>query len=146
MFWYYFFFDWEVYLFISGYSAEYFGSKCFSLIIVEICREYSLLFCSMFEKFIRNRSSRVEMFFWKHLCQSIFLNKFADPRPVTSSKVKLWHWCFPENFVKILRTFFCNSILPVAASVQSLQLQKKITAQSCKIPLFSGYIAAVNCK
>ena len=105
MFWYYFFFDWEIYLFISGYSAEYFGSKCFSLIIVEICREYSLLFCSVFEK-------------------------FADPRPVTSSKIRLWHWCFPENFVKILGTLFCNSILPVTASVQSLQLQKKLTAQS----------------
>ena len=134
MFWYYFFFDWEVYLFISGYSAEYFGSKCFSLIIVEICREYSLLFCSVFEKFIRNRSSRVEVFFWKHLCQSIFLNKFADPRPVTSSKIRLWHWCFPEIFVKILGTLFCNSILPVTVLYKAFSCRKNSRNSLAKFP------------
>ena len=54
---------------------------------------------------IKNRSSRREMFCkngvlrhltkltGKHLCQSLFFNK-----------EKLWHRCFPVNFVKFLRT------------------------------------------
>ena len=39
----------------------------------------------------------------KHLCQSLFLNKFAGLRPATSLK-KDWRRCFPINFVRFLRT------------------------------------------
>ena len=40
----------------------------------------------------------------KHLCKSLFFNK--DPRPATLLKKRLWHRCFPLNFVKFLRTSF----------------------------------------
>ena len=42
----------------------------------------------------------------KHLCQSLFFNKVAGLRPATLLKKRLWHRCFPVNFVKFLRTPF----------------------------------------
>ena len=42
----------------------------------------------------------------KHLCQSLFFNKVAGLRPVTSLKKRLWRRYFPVNFVKFLRTHF----------------------------------------
>ena len=40
----------------------------------------------------------------KHLCQSLFFNKVAGVRHLL--KKRLWHWCFPVNFVKFLITPF----------------------------------------
>ena len=45
----------------------------------------------------------------KHLCQSLFFNKVAGFRPVTLLKKRLWHRCFPVNFVKFLRTPFSQN-------------------------------------
>ena len=42
----------------------------------------------------------------KHLCQCIFFIKVAGLRPATLLKMRLWHRCFPVNFVKFLRTPF----------------------------------------
>ena len=42
----------------------------------------------------------------KHQCQSLFFNKVAGLRPVTLLKKRLWHRCFPVNFVKFLRIPF----------------------------------------
>ena len=42
----------------------------------------------------------------KHLCQSLFFNKVAGLRLATLLKKRLWHRCFPVNFVKFLRTPF----------------------------------------
>ena len=48
----------------------------------------------------------------KHLWQSLFFNKAAGLRlrltlrPATLLKRRLWHRCFPVNFVKFLRTAF----------------------------------------
>ena len=42
----------------------------------------------------------------KHLCHSLFFNKVAGLRPATLLKKRLWHRCFPVNFVKFLRTPF----------------------------------------
>ena len=36
----------------------------------------------------------------------VFLNKVADLRPATLLKNRLWHRCFPVNFVQFLRTSF----------------------------------------
>ena len=61
------------------------------------------------------RSSRPEVFCWKHvfknfkkfagnhLCLSLFLIKL---RSATLFKKRLWHRCFPVNFAKFLRTPF----------------------------------------
>ena len=38
--------------------------------------------------------------------QSLFFNKVAGLRPATLLKKRLWHRCFPVNFVKFLRTPF----------------------------------------
>ena len=45
----------------------------------------------------------------KHLCQSLFFNKVASLRPATLFKKRLWHRCFPVDFVKFLRTTFYTS-------------------------------------
>ena len=41
-----------------------------------------------------------------YLCQSLFFNKIAGLTPATLLKKRLWHRCFPVNFVKFLRTPF----------------------------------------
>ena len=70
-----------------------------------------------------SRSSRPEVFCKKgdlrnftkftenHLCQSLFFNKVAGVRPATLLKNRLWHRCFPVNFVKFLRTPFFIELL-----------------------------------
>ena len=42
----------------------------------------------------------------KHLCHSLFFNKVLGLRLATLFKKRLWHRCFPVNFVKFLRTPF----------------------------------------
>ena len=41
----------------------------------------------------------------KHLCLSLFFNKVAGAASNLLQK-RLWHRCFPVNFVKFLRTLF----------------------------------------
>ena len=45
----------------------------------------------------------------KHLCQSLFFNKFAGLRATTLLKKRLWHRGFPVNFVKFLRKSFLQN-------------------------------------
>ena len=45
-------------------------------------------------------------FIGKHLCQSLIFNKVAGLRLATLLKMRLWHRCFPVNFVKFRRTPF----------------------------------------
>ena len=61
------------------------------------------LFCkkSVFRNFAK--------FTGKHLCPSLFFNKVAGLRPATLLKKRLWHRCFPVNFVKFLRTPFLQN-------------------------------------
>ena len=47
----------------------------------------------------------------KHLCQSLFFDKVPALRPATLLKKRLWHRCFPVNFVKFLRTPFLKEHL-----------------------------------
>ena len=61
----------------------------------------------------------------KHLCQSLFFNKFAALRPATLLKKRLWHRCFPVKFVKILRTRF------VAQQLRPTTLLKKRLWHRC---------------
>ena len=42
----------------------------------------------------------------KHLCQSLFFNKVVGLGLATLFKKRLWHRCFPVNFVKFLRPPF----------------------------------------
>ena len=45
----------------------------------------------------------------KHLCQSLFFNKVAGLRPATLLKKRLWHRCFPVDFMKFLRIYFLQN-------------------------------------
>ena len=55
------------------------------------------------------REAVPEVFTGKHLCQSPFFTRVADLRPATLLKKRLWHRCFPANFVKFLRTPFLQT-------------------------------------
>ena len=44
-----------------------------------------------------------------HLFQSLFFSKVAGLRSATLLKRRLWHRCFPVNFVKFLRTLFLQN-------------------------------------
>ena len=55
----------------------------------------------------------------KFLCQIIFLIKLqvSGLRPATLLKKRLWHRCFPVNFVKnFINTFFTEHILATASA------------------------------
>ena len=45
----------------------------------------------------------------RHLCQRLFFNKAAGVKPVYSERRRLWHRCFPVNFVKFLRAPFLQN-------------------------------------
>ena len=47
----------------------------------------------------------------KYMCQSLFFNKVPGLRPATLLKKRLWHRCFPVNFVKFPRTPFLTEHL-----------------------------------
>ena len=69
----------------------------------------------------RYRSSRLEVFCkkgvvrnfakvtGKHLCQSLLFGIVEGLRPATLLKRRLWHRCFPANFVEFLRTPFLQN-------------------------------------
>ena len=61
--------------------------------------------CSVKKGVLRNFAK----FTGKHLCQSLSFNKFADLRPATLFKKRLWHRYFPVNFAKFLRTPFLQN-------------------------------------
>ena len=50
-------------------------------------------------------------FLGKHLRQSLFFSEAAGLRAATLLKKRLWHRCFPVNFVKFLRTTFLTEHL-----------------------------------
>ena len=54
------------------------------------------------KRFLRNFAK----FTGKHLCESLFFNKVAGLMHATLLKKRLWHRCFPVNFVEFLRTPF----------------------------------------
>ena len=56
--------------------------------------------------FKKNVLKNFAKFTGKHLCQSLFCNKVAGCQPANLLKKRLWHWCFPMNFTKFLRTPF----------------------------------------
>ena len=48
----------------------------------------------------------IEQLTEKHLCQSLIFNRVEGPRPATLLNKRLWHRCFPVNFMKFLRAPF----------------------------------------
>ena len=69
-------------------------------------------------------------FIGKHLWQSLYLNKAAVLKPATLLKRRLWHRCFPVNFVKFLSTTFYNCFtnyesLYIIAAIHSCLIQNR---------------------
>ena len=54
----------------------------------------------------KNTLQKQPKFTGKRLCQIRVFNKVAGLRPATLLKKKLYHKCFPVNFLKFLRTPF----------------------------------------
>ena len=77
-------------------------SLCHSFNFVNMRFVMSHRRCSVKKSVLRNFAK----FTGKHLCQRLFFNKVAGPRPVTLLKKSLWHRFFPVNFAKFLKTPF----------------------------------------
>ena len=60
--------------------------------------------CSIRKCVLRNFAK----FAGKYMCQSLFFNKVAVFRVATFFKKRLWHRCFPVNFVRFLRAPFLH--------------------------------------
>ena len=45
----------------------------------------------------------------KQLCQSLFFNKVAGPRPAILLRKRFWHRCFPVSLAKLLLTPFLQN-------------------------------------
>ena len=71
-----------------------------------------VLRCSRAKVFYKKGVLRTfEKFTGKHLCQSLFFNKVAGPRPATLSKKRLWHRCFLVNVAKFQTILFLKEHL-----------------------------------
>ena len=97
------------FLFICSFIVILFGKSCFIYVYWKIywatsvrCSRNSLpeMFCKTVAL------SNFAKFTGKHLCQSLFSNKDTGLKPATLLKKRLWHSCFPVNFVKFRRTPF----------------------------------------
>ena len=84
------------------------------------------------EVFGRNGTLRnFTKFTEKHLRHSLFFKKVAS-RPVTLLKKRLWHRCFPVNFVKFLRTPFSHLLLFVPVRLEGVEKLKYRCV--CRLP------------
>ena len=63
--------------------------------------------CSVKKGVFRNFTK----FTGKYLRQSLLFNKVAGLEPVALLNKRLWHSCFPVNFVKFLRTPFLQDYI-----------------------------------
>ena len=82
--------------------------------------------CSIKKSILENSAK----FSGKHLYQSLFFNKVKGLSPATLLKKRLWHRCFPVNFVKFLRTAFLENtsqlLLKTAVSFTEARLILKL--------------------
>ena len=92
------FFVWEIQGVWSRFLNECQKSiqKLFKYAKLAVIRRYFVKRCSQKFRKIHKKTTVPESLF----------NKVADPRPATLLKKRLWHRCFPMNFVKFLRTPF----------------------------------------
>ena len=65
---------------------------------------------SCFDVYLRNFAKFTE----KHLCQDLFF-KVSFLSSAILSKKRLWHKCFPVNFVRFLRTLFLTETVAASA-------------------------------
>ena len=73
------------------------------------------------------KKSVLRNFTGKHLCQSLFFDKVAGPRPATLLKIRLLNRYFPVNVVEFLRTPLQNTsrrlLLCISQSYHSIFLK-----------------------
>ena len=65
----------------------------------------------------------------KHLPQSLFLNKTAGPRTATLIKKRLWHRCFPVNFIKTLRAPILKNVCERLHLVPGWRITYKLSSR-----------------
>ena len=83
----------------------------FLICIFVIAKNFIIYFFAMSSLSLsvsQSRSGRPEVFCEKSVLRNIakLTGKHLCPRLATLFKKKLWHRCFPVNFVKFLRTLF----------------------------------------
>ena len=81
----------------------------------------------------------------KHLWHSLFFNKVAGLMPATLLKKRLWHRCFPVNFVKFLRAPFLRNtsrllLLSVIITIDIMVINTFIIAEAALRRCSSKYV------
>ena len=66
-------------------------------------------------------------------CARVFFNKVAELKSAPLLKKRLWHRCFPVNFVKYLRTPFLTGHLWWLLLYERLHLQQQNFYKYCEI-------------
>ena len=70
----------------------------------------------------------------KHLCHSLFFNEVAVLRPATLLKKRLWHSCFPVNFVKFQKTTFLqNTFVWLLLWMNTVSIRKQNSTYSVDV-------------
>ena len=84
---------------------------------------------------------------WRCSVRKDVLRNFAKftGRPVTLLKKRLWHWCFPLNFAKFLRTPFYRTPPSINTSIDKEQssriLLKWLNGDYTKVDVGNSYVA-----
>ena len=98
--------------------------------------------CSIKKSILENSAK----FSGKHLYQSLFFNKVKGLSPATLLKKRLWHRCFPVNFVKFLRTAFLENtsqlLLKTAVSFYRSTSYSEVTTFNSSV---EGHLFRVAC-
>ena len=87
----------------ENFTMHYYGHDRMQVHIFQYIPVYRLNTKGVLKNFAK--------FTGKHLCKSLFFEKVTGLRPATLLTKRLWHWCFPLNVAKFLRTPFCIELL-----------------------------------
>ena len=127
---------------LARFSIGLYISKCYlpgTIIYFVSCFKHNQTCSSITQKHTHaySRSSRPEVFSkngvlrtfakftGKYLCRSLFFNKVSGLRSPTLLKKRLWHSCFPANFVKFLRHIISRYICPYSGIFRQIQAYSK---------------------
>ena len=115
------------------------GFMMYCIYMISIQKQPLEVFCK--KALLRNSTK----FTGKHVWQSLFFNKVAGLRPATLLKKRLWHRCFPVNFVKFLRTPFLRNtsrllLLSIIVTIDIMVINTFIIAEAALRRCSSKYV------
>ena len=104
---------------MSVKNVMYVKKIIFGILLLLVYGRFSDCVFKVIESHGKGHTTKKQKLFQQILMKkSNLLNaKFAGLRPVNLFKKRLWHRCFPVNFVKLLRASFLTELLQTTASI-----------------------------